>query len=395
MHVLYGRRLLLGLIAVISIILTLRGIPHRPVGGIPLSLERLVSMRLNMLLSERAEAIVRGDTDALMSHYDLDSRYGKWAFEHETRRCAYLKAWSAARSIRLLDTEVEIKVISLELKGTTAWIELDESVKVSYRHESQPASKPDFFGIGAEHFLELAFREKEWVIRRDWYLDPMDVDAGSVSSGTLLSSSFEIDAPFLQETLTATAAGGDGKEYAYLYNREDAVAYADKYCGLAWGCGNNRKYNPLYKNFTGLGGDCTNFVSQVLGDKEAGNLPMTYSWRYTPYGPGAGATQAWAQASSLLSYLLGSGRAERLARGTYSDLIAPSEAYPAGAIGALNKGDLIAYEKNGRIEHFAVVTGADSGLYLLVNSHTADRYHVPWDLGWDRNATFWLLKIVM
>ncbi len=395
MHVLYKRRLLLGLIAVISVFVTLRGIPHRPVGGIPLSLERLISMRLSMMLSERAEAIIRGDTDVLMSHYDLDSHYGKWAFEHETRRCAYLKAWSAARGIRLLDTEVEIRVISLELKGTTAWIELDESVKVSYEHESQLASKPDFFGIGAEHFLELALREGEWVIRRDWYLDPLDVDAGSVSSGTALSSPFEIDVPYLPEILTATADSGDDKEYAYLYNRENAVAYADKYCGLAWGCGNNRKYNPLYENFTGLGGDCTNFVSQVLGDKEAGNLPMTYTWRYVPNGAGAGATRAWAQASSLLSYLLSSGRAERLARGTYSDLIAPSETYPGGAIGALNAGDLIAYEKNGRIEHFAVVIGADSGLYLLVNSHTADRYHVPWDLGWDCDTVFWLLKIVI
>lgn len=395
MYLLSGRKLLLGLIAIISILVTLKGVPHRPVGGIPLSLERLINMRLDMLLSERAESIIKGDTDALMAHYDFDSHYGKWAFEHETRRCAYLKAWSAARGINLLDTQVEIRISSIELKGTTAWIELDESVKVSYRHESQSASEPDRFGIGAEHLLELVFKEGDWVIRRDWYLDPLDVDADSVSSATAPSSPFEIYVSYLPEFLTVTAGGDDDKGYAYLYNRENAVAYANKYCGLAWGCGNNRKYNPAYKNFTGLGGDCTNFVSQVLGDEEAGNLPMTYTWRYVPYGPSAGATQAWAQASSLLSYMLSSGRAVRLARGAYSDLITPSETYPQGAIGALNRGDLIAYEKNGRIEHFAVVVGADSGLYLLVNSHTADRYHVPWDLGWDRSAIFWLLRIVM
>jgi len=233
--------------------------------------------------------------------------------------------------------------------------------------------------------LELAFKDGEWVIRRDWYLDPLDVDADSASSEIALAP----------ENLSLPVSGDEEKGHRYLYDRENAVAYADKYCGLAWGCGNNRKYSFKYKNFTGLGGDCTNFISQVLGDEDAGNLPMTYAWRYVSRGPGAGATNAWAQASSLLSYLLSSGRAQRLGRGTYADLIAPNDTYPAGVIGALNRGDLIAYEKNGRIQHFAVVTGADSGLYLLVNSHTADRYHVPWDLGWDNNTIFWLLKIVM
>lgn len=416
MYVLHGRRLLLGLIAVISIMITLRGIPHRPVAGIPLSLERTISMRLDMLLSRRADAIVTGDAVALMSHYDLDSRYGQWAFEHEKRRCAYLQAWSAARGIRFLDTQVEFRITSVELKGTTAWIELDESVKICYKHDSQPESGSDSFGIGTEHLLELEFKDGEWVIRRDWYLDPLDVDASSVSSTTALGSSFEtyyslssdlvhpqlvaIPAsayPWLYSSgnLSETGDEADAKERAYLYNRENAVAYANKYCGLAWGCGNNRRYNSAYKNYTGLGGDCTNFASQILGDEEAGNLPMTYAWRYVPYGRAAGATAAWAQASSLLSFLLSSGRAQRLARGTYADLIEVSAAYPTGAIGALNRGDLIAYEEGGKIAHFAVVVGADSGLYLLVNSHTADRYHVPWDLGWDSNTIFWLLKIVM
>jgi hypothetical protein len=416
MYVLYGRRLLLGLIAVISIVITLKGIPHRPVAGIPLSLERVINMRLDMLLTGRAKAIVNGDTDTLMSHYDLDSRYGQWAFEHETRRSAYLQAWSAARGIRFVDTEVQFRITSIELKGTTAWLELNESVKVSYKHESVSESGSDYFGIGTEHLLELAFKDGEWVIRRDWYLDPLDVDASSISSATALGSSFETHVtssddfmfpqltaipasayspPYASGNLSGTTDEADAKERVYLYNRENAVAYANKYCGLAWGCGNNRKYNPTYKNYTGLGGDCTNFASQVLGDVEAGSLPMTYTWRYVPYGHAAGATPAWAQASSLLSFLLSSGRAQRLARGTYADLITISEAHPAGAIGALNRGDLIAYEETGKIAHFAVVVGADSGLYLLVNSHTADRYHVPWDLGWDSSTIFWLLKIVM
>jgi len=38
------------------------------------------------------------------------------------------------------------------------------------------------------------------------------------------------------------------------------------------------------------------------------------------------------------------------------------------------------YEEKGRLEHLAVVVARDSRGYPLVNSHTADRYRVPWDL---------------
>ena len=381
MYVLYGKKLVLGLIVIVGIVFILKGIPHQPVGGIPLSLERLINTRLNMLLSERAAIIISGNPDVLMSHYDLDSLYGQWAFEHEKRRHTYLNAWSSARGIRLLNTDVELRITSMELKGTTAWIELDESTKIEYRHESQSTSEPDYFGIGTEHLIELVFKEGAWVIRRDWYLDPLDIDADSISAEATLASISE-NLLAIPGELDVIPGEVEKKGYESIFDRENAVAYAEKYCGLAWGCGNNRKYNSAYKNFTGLGGDCTNFASQVLGDKEAGNLPMTYTWRYIPYGSGAGATRAWAQASSLLDYLLSSGRARTLARATYTDLITPSETYPVGAIGALNRGDLMAYEKNGRIVHFAVVVSIDSGSYLVVNSHTADRYHVPWDLGW-------------
>ena len=56
------------------------------------------------------------------------------------------------------------------------------------------------------------------------------------------------------------------------YNREAARDYA-----LKWAYG----YNPDFYNFDKLGGDCTNFASQVL---YAGGLPMNYTptlgWYY-------------------------------------------------------------------------------------------------------------------
>jgi hypothetical protein len=394
MYVLQGKRLLLGLIVAITAFMMLKGIPHKPVANMPLSIDRVIRMRLDMLLSGRANAIITGDATLLMPHYNLGSLYGEWAFEHEKRRCAYLKAWSAARGIKFIDTDVEFQITSVDLRGDTAWICLDESIKIYYHHESQADLKNNCFSIGTEHFMELQLIDGDWVIRRDWYLDPLDVDASAVSAATFLDPEVAWAYPLADPLEPGDEP--DVKVHTYLYNRENAVAYANKYCGLARGCrGTNRNYNPAYKNYTGLGGDCTNFASQVLGDKEAGNLPMTYSWRYTPHGAGAGATAAWAQAAGLLNFLLSSGRGQRVARGTYSDLILVTEAHPEGAIGELNKGDLIAYEQKGKIVHFGVVVGADSNLYLLVNSHTADRYQAPWDLGWDSSTRFWLIRIVI
>lgn len=57
-----------------------------------------------------------------------------------------------------------------------------------------------------------------------------------------------------------------------MYNRLLAIEYAKKWAF---------SFNPKYYNFSSIGGDCTNFVSQCL---HAGNIPMNYSeygWFYS------------------------------------------------------------------------------------------------------------------
>ncbi|MFZ5925150.1 MAG: amidase domain-containing protein [Bacillota bacterium] len=376
----------------------------RTVGGPPVALDRLLITRLNMIFSDRAQAVVQGNPEPLVSHYDLESTYGRWALDREERRIRYVQAWSKARRVRFIDSAVEIRVDSADLKGDFARLRLRQSADFAYLYDADPAARPDHFGIGTRHLVELVRKGETWVIRRDWYTDPLDEDSiiADVRPALVPEGAFPtiIDRKYPQEdtrlpTDTKASPGMPSNPLqASRYDRGNAVAYANEYCGLAWGCGNNREYNSKYKDFTGLGGDCTNFVSQVLGDAAGGGLLMDWTWRYTYKGIGAGASRAWAQAGALAGYLIASGRAIRMARGTYADVVTPSERYPHGAIGALDLGDLIAYEEKGRLVHFAVVTGTDSHGYVVVNSHTADRYHVPWDIGWDRTTVFWLLKIV-
>jgi hypothetical protein len=75
-----------------------------------------------------------------------------------------------------------------------------------------------------------------------------------------------------------------------------------------------------------------------------------------------------------------------MARGTYSQVY--QTAYK------LIPGDVIAFVEKGKVVHMVLVTGADSKGYPLVNTHTTDRYHVPWDLGWnDSDIKFILIKM--
>ncbi|MBE6703308.1 MAG: amidase, partial [Ruminococcaceae bacterium] len=56
------------------------------------------------------------------------------------------------------------------------------------------------------------------------------------------------------------------------YQREQAVAYAARWA---------RDRNPLFYNFTGIGGDCTNFVSQcVLAGCCVMNFTPDFGWYY-------------------------------------------------------------------------------------------------------------------
>ncbi len=62
-------------------------------------------------------------------------------------------------------------------------------------------------------------------------------------------------------------------QYATVpYNRRNAVAYAKR-----WALGRN----PLYENYAGIGGDCTNFISQcILAGCCEMNFTPIYGWYY-------------------------------------------------------------------------------------------------------------------
>ncbi len=139
-----------------------------------------------------------------------------------------------------------------------------------------------------------------------------------------------------------------------MYDRERALAYARRWA---------LDRNPLFENYAGMGGDCTNFVSQVV---YAGGCTMNYTptfgWYYR--SP-TDRTPSWTGVQFFYDFL------------TQNEGVGPfgEEVNPGG----LTIGDVIQLGRaDGTFYHALVVTGFENGTYL-VGAHTDDAFDRPLD----------------
>jgi len=78
------------------------------------------------------------------------------------------------------------------------------------------------------------------------------------------------------------------------YDRRRAVEYARKWA---------LSRNPLFVDFTGIGGNCTNFVSQcILAGAPIMNYTPTFGWYYIS---GEDRAPAWSGVDELYNFLIG------------------------------------------------------------------------------------------
>ena len=335
------------------------------------------------IYKKRCSMFITRELADLPNYYDTSQKLGKWSLEHEVKRFSYFNDWSTQRGMDFIKVESTPKIRKITSTKRGFRLLVDEYYKFQYIYKTDIAPTTNVFGVGLTHSMELIKKEGKWVIYSDWYLDCFE-DALKSYLGEIKNFKLNVDkkpiynlenCPKIPSELKAVTKG--------RYNKINAVKYADKYCGIPWASGNSTKYNKRYTNYTGIGGNCTNYVSQAMGDKEGGGLRFDGTWNctYKAYD-GADGSSAWVNADAFKNYLLYSGRGKLIGKGTFKELISPLPGYPCGAVQKLDIGDLICYAKGSDTDHFAMVTGFDSHGYPLVNTHTIDRYHVPWDLGW-------------
>lgn len=137
------------------------------------------------------------------------------------------------------------------------------------------------------------------------------------------------------------------------YDRPQAVAYARK-----WAFGRN----PQYYDFSGLGGDCTNFVSQCLyaGSKVMNFIPV-FGWYYRSAND---RTASWTGVEYLYRFLISNS-----AEGPFAEEV-PPEKIQAGDVLQLGR-------ETGDFYHTCLVTGFGFGRMPLVAAHTTNAFARP------------------
>ena len=142
----------------------------------------------------------------------------------------------------------------------------------------------------------------------------------------------------------------------YQYNRQNAIEYAHK-----WAFGRN----PAYYDFSQLGGDCTNFVSQrIYAGCRVMNTKPVYGWYYfNSYNR----TASWTGVQYLYEFLVKNDGA-----GPFAVEVPIYEAEP---------GDIVQLSFDGttyRHSLFVVETGKKPDLNnIKIATHTIDRDYYP------------------
>lgn len=319
---------------------------------------------LEDILNIRNKAMLDNDVETTKALYNVKVKLGLYAFEHEKKKITYLHDWAEKQGVVFLDIDTFFKVRWVKDEGKKICINFSAITEYTYEYENMPDTK-NKFRIATYHVLDLVEESENWLITKEWYTDPF--------ADSLNAENLKVD------DNRAFILSQSPRDFTNLNERRiKAVEYADLYCGASDNEEYYFRYNKDYKNYNSIGGDCANFASQALHE---GGFKKTGGWNYQKDG-----NRAWVNAQGFKDYLIYSGRGSLIVHGTYDKVLRLSY--------KLLPGDIVAYEKKGKVVHISIVSGADSRGYSLVNCHNTDRFKVPWDLGWsDKGIKFWLIRV--
>ena len=135
------------------------------------------------------------------------------------------------------------------------------------------------------------------------------------------------------------------------YDRNAAVAYAHRWA---------LERNPVYYNFDGIGGDCTNFASQsIYAGARTMNFTPVMGWYYrSSYDR----TPSWSGVEYLYNFLVNNKSV-----GPFAHIVSADEAMP---------GDIVQLgTSNGHFYHSPVITSVSPT--IMVAAHTDDSLNRP------------------
>ncbi|MBE6599164.1 MAG: amidase [Ruminococcaceae bacterium] len=134
------------------------------------------------------------------------------------------------------------------------------------------------------------------------------------------------------------------------YDRDRAVQYAERWAF---------DRNPLFANFSGIGGDCTNFISQsVYAGSCQMNFTPEFGWYYMS---SSDRTASWTGVEFFYNFMVANEGV-----GPYASEVGAGE---------LDVGDVIQLgRRDGSFYHTLLVVGEENGMYLVA-AHSDDAFN--------------------
>lgn len=256
-----------------------------------------------------------------------------------------------------------ITAVSISENGNRAELTLVEGHDVVFKTSTPVVSEMR----NLEHTITLLKQNENWKIENDNYADHLHkvLTYGGMTAAEIkerLSGTIE---------LTPPAANYDPRNYpAPVYQRSTAVQYA-----LTWGT-SQPPYHPDYMDFSLLGGDCTNFVSQAILFAAPGSMtnpggPQIGSPGWYYHNPEDRAI-AWTWVDGLYDFITND----------YKFFRGGPQGYETTA-SALLPGDIIQYNwgSDPIWDHSVIITKTvdqDGTPYHLVTGHTPDVVNYPY-----------------
>lgn len=255
---------------------------------------------------------------------------------------------------------------TIDIRNKKATVQLHESHEVVFDAIAPEVSKL----ANLKHTITLHSKGGVWAIYQDEYEDELSQQLNHTTKANIKS---QIDQNYQDQNLKTNESILVSPLAVNSYNRTNAINYAQTYYNYAH---KNTAYFSMYSN-DGYGGDCTNFVSQVIyaGAPKMNNTGnKSTGWWYNNKGTSSTADDTWSNSWSVVSNM-------------YSFLTANTSSGPYGVsttVCSMLPGDVVQLNNGSSWFHEVAlhqklnVTHNCSDLvnYTIIG-HDTDRYNYP------------------
>ncbi|WHT49792.1 hypothetical protein QNH10_10240 [Sporosarcina thermotolerans] len=135
--------------------------------------KREVDSFLTQLFVDRNAFLVNRLPESINKYYIHTEKVSRYAYQMELRREKYINTWADKRGIRLIGAEPTIRITRFEKNGDVAHVSLIQMAKISYDYNTVYLP-PQSFGVGTRHALTLKKIDGNWMVLKEWYLDPLE-----------------------------------------------------------------------------------------------------------------------------------------------------------------------------------------------------------------------------